>query len=176
MSDIRDFLDDAGEPVDSPAPLRRMAEFLGAIIDAVTRKYPTVGHNTKVRCCRRGSILASLQVADGNIAWRCTICRQSGMISNWQGTKWDHTTTAVSERLPSYTPWQGLYLAFIRQFTKIHGHAPMEHDIAFHFELLPPAVHDTLRKLKQRGYISWEPGKPRSIRLLLKPEELADLE
>ncbi len=40
----------------------------------------------------------------------------------------------------------------------------------------PPAVHDMVVKLEKRGFISKEPGVPRSIRLLLKREELPDLE
>jgi repressor LexA len=38
------------------------------------------------------------------------------------------------------------------------------------------AVHDMVLKLEKHGFISREPGKPRSIRLLLRREELPDLE
>jgi repressor LexA len=78
--------------------------------------------------------------------------------------------------VPKYTPRQGEYLAFIYRYTKRHHRSPAERDIGDYFRLFQPAVHDMLRRLKQRGFISWEPGVPRSIRLLLKREELPDLE
>ncbi len=54
--------------------------------------------------------------------------------------------------------------------------APAERDIQVYFQVTPPAVHDMVVKLKKHGFISREPGKPRSIRLLSKREELPDLE
>ncbi len=45
-----------------------------------------------------------------------------------------------------------------------------------YFQVTPPAVHDMVLKLEKHGFISREPGVPRSIRLLLKREELPDLE
>ncbi len=83
---------------------------------------------------------------------------------------------ADSSAVPKYTPRQGQYLAFIYDYTKRHHRRPAERDIQEYFRLLQPAVHDMLRRLKERGFISWEPGVPRSIRLLLKREELPDLE
>jgi repressor LexA len=45
-----------------------------------------------------------------------------------------------------------------------------------YFQVTPPAVHDMVLRLERYGFISREPGVPRSIRLLLKREELPDLE
>jgi hypothetical protein len=45
-----------------------------------------------------------------------------------------------------------------------------------YFQVLPPAVHDMIVKLDKRGFITREPGKPRSIRLLLSRDQLPDLE
>jgi DNA-binding MarR family transcriptional regulator len=83
---------------------------------------------------------------------------------------------ADSSAVPKYTPRQGQYLAFIYHYSKRHHRSPAERDIQEYFRLLQPAVHDMLRRLKERGFISWEPGVPRSIRLLLTREELPDLE
>ena len=44
-----------------------------------------------------------------------------------------------------------------------------------YFQVTPPPVHDMVVKLEKHGFISGEPGVPRSIRLLLKREELPDL-
>jgi SOS-response transcriptional repressor LexA len=75
-----------------------------------------------------------------------------------------------------YTPRQGQYLAFIHYYTKIHGVAPAETDMQRYFRVSPPAVHDMVMILERQGFISREPRKPRSIRLLLSRAELPDLE
>ena len=131
--------------------------------------------------CRRrgcqGTILASLRAVDDEIAWWCPLCKQKGIIRNWQGTKWDYTAKKQPRRLPpSYTTKEGQYLAFIYYYTKLHRRSPAEHDMQLYFRTTPPAVHDMVVKLEKHGFISKEPGKPRSIRLLLRREELPDLE
>jgi len=83
---------------------------------------------------------------------------------------------AASESLPRYTPKEGQYLAFIYYYMKLHRQAPSELDMLKYFRVSPPAVHDMIVKLDKRGFISREPGKPRSIRLLLKLDQLPDLE
>ncbi len=75
-----------------------------------------------------------------------------------------------------YTPRQGQYLAFIYYYTKIHMVPPAETDMQRYFRVSPPAVHDMVLMLERHGFISREPGKPRSIRLLLSRAELPDLE
>jgi repressor LexA len=45
-----------------------------------------------------------------------------------------------------------------------------------YFQTTPPAVHEMVKTLHSRGFISREPGKPRTIRVLLPREELPDLE
>ncbi len=179
ISNLRDFLDASELPVASPTSLRRMGEFLASIVNTVTPKWPTYGCYTGVRCRKRGCkgvIHASLEAADGRIGWCCLDCEQYGYISGWHGTKWDHTAGRSTPVVPKYTPRQGEYLAFIYRYTKIHHRSPSEGDIGDYFRLFSPAVRDMLRKLKQKGLISWEPGRPRSIRLLLSREELPDME
>jgi len=75
-----------------------------------------------------------------------------------------------------YTPRQGQYLAFIYYYTKIHGIPPAEADMQRYFRVSPPAVHEMVKTLERQGFIEREPGKPRSIRLLLAREQLPDLE
>jgi repressor LexA len=182
ISDITDFLDNNGQLVDSPASLGKMAAFLVSIVDAVTRVYPTVGHDMGLRCRKRGckgSIQASLHTLDGKITWWCPICEQYGLISGWQNTKWDHTAarSAVEPKpVANYTPKEGRYLAYIYYYTKLHRQAPAESDMETYFRVSRPTVHDMIEKLAKRGFISREPGKPRSIRLLLTRDQLPDLE
>lgn len=84
--------------------------------------------------------------------------------------------TATPEREASarspFTERQGQYLAFIYAYTKIHGRPPGEADLQRYFRVSPPSVHQMILTLERRGLISHTPGTPRSIRLLLEPEEL----
>lgn len=75
-----------------------------------------------------------------------------------------------------YTPRQGQFLSFIDDDTKLHGRPPAEADMQRYFRVSPPSVHDMVKTLERRGFIAREPGKPRSIRLLLSRAELPDLE
>lgn len=75
-----------------------------------------------------------------------------------------------------YTPRQGQFLAFIYYYTKIHGVPPAEADMQRYFRVSPPAVHEMIKTLERQGFIEREPGKPRTIRLLLARAELPDLE
>ncbi len=75
-----------------------------------------------------------------------------------------------------FTVKQGQYLAFIYYYSKIHRRAPAESELQEYFKVSPPSVHQMVLTLQARGLISREPGKPRSIRLLLDRGELPDLE
>ena len=71
-----------------------------------------------------------------------------------------------------FTERQGQYLAFIHAYSKIHRHPPAEADLQRYFQVSPPTVHRMLVKLEHLKLISRIPGQPRSIRLLLQPEQL----
>lgn len=73
---------------------------------------------------------------------------------------------------PSFTERQGQYLAFIYAYTKIHGRPPAEADLQRYFRVSPPSVHQMILTLERRGLISRTPGVPRSVRLLVEPNEL----
>ncbi len=75
-----------------------------------------------------------------------------------------------------YTARQGQFLAFIYYYTKIHGCPPAERDMQGYFRISAPAVHKMVVTLHDRGFIDREPGKPRSIRLLLPRDQLPDLD
>jgi repressor LexA len=82
-----------------------------------------------------------------------------------------------SERVkPRWTHLQGQYLAFIHVYTKINGMAPAEADMQRYFQVTPPAVHRMVLKLEERGLLHRTPGKARSIRLLVSPEDVPRLE
>jgi hypothetical protein len=77
---------------------------------------------------------------------------------------------------PSLTAKQGQYLAFIHNYTKIHGQAPAESDLERYFRVSPPAIHDMIKTLERNGLIERTPGLARSIRVLVRPEHLPRLE
>ena len=78
--------------------------------------------------------------------------------------------------MPEYTRKQGQYLAYIHYYTKINRQPPSEADMQWFFGVSPPTVHQMVLRLEERGFISREPGRARTIRVLLPPEELPDLE
>jgi Mn-dependent DtxR family transcriptional regulator len=75
-----------------------------------------------------------------------------------------------------YTARQGQYLAFIHYYSKVHRIAPAESDMQKFFRVAPPSVHQMVVTLEANGYIERVPGKARSIRLLVAPEQLPSLE
>lgn len=74
-----------------------------------------------------------------------------------------------------YTSRQGQFLAFIHQYTTLHGRAPAEAEMERFFHLRAPSVHQMILTLEQRGVITRTPGVARSIRLNLPPEDLPPL-
>ena len=76
----------------------------------------------------------------------------------------------------SFTPKQGQYLAFIDAYTRVHLQAPAEADIQRRFGVTPPTVHQMILDLERAGLISRRPRVPRSIQVLVPPENLPVLE
>jgi Mn-dependent DtxR family transcriptional regulator len=74
------------------------------------------------------------------------------------------------------TAKQDQYLVFIHYYTKIHRRPPAEFDMQMYFKVTPPSVHQMVLTLAAKGFISRVPGQPRSIRLLIKPEDLPPLD
>jgi Mn-dependent DtxR family transcriptional regulator len=77
--------------------------------------------------------------------------------------------------MPEYTVRQGQYLAFIYYYTKLNGRPPAEADIQRYFRVTPPTVHQMILTLERQGFISREPGRSRTISLLLSRDQLPDL-
>jgi DNA-binding MarR family transcriptional regulator len=77
---------------------------------------------------------------------------------------------------PGFTPTQGQYLAFIDAYTRVHLRPPAEADIQRRFGVTPPSVHQMILTLERAGFIRRQPGAPRSIEVLVLPENLPVLE
>ena len=71
-----------------------------------------------------------------------------------------------------FTDLQGQYLAFIYAYSKVHRRPPAEADMQIFFEVSPPSVHRMVLELERRGLIRREPGKPRSIEVLVAADRL----
>lgn len=77
--------------------------------------------------------------------------------------------------IAEFTELQGQYLAFIHAYTKIHRRPPAEADMQRFFEVTPPSVHRMVVELEHRGLIRREPGKARSIEILVAADRLPAL-
>lgn len=74
-----------------------------------------------------------------------------------------------------FTEKQGQYLAFIYNYTVLAGQAPSEADMARFFGKTPPTVHQMVMKLAELKLISRKPGEPRSIEILVDPDDIPRL-
>jgi hypothetical protein len=68
------------------------------------------------------------------------------------------------------TPTQQAYLDFIRKYIDLHRRSPAEAEMQAFFGVTPPTVHQMVVTLTEKGFITREPGKPRSIRVVERPE------
>jgi Mn-dependent DtxR family transcriptional regulator len=78
----------------------------------------------------------------------------------------------VSSAVSPFTAKQGQYLAFIYAYSRIFHRPPAEADMQRHFRVTPPTVHQMVLTLERAGLIKRQPSVPRSIELLIDPEDL----
>ncbi len=71
-----------------------------------------------------------------------------------------------------FTKRQAQYLAFIHQYTNVHGVPPAEHEMQNHFGVSPASVHQMIIKLEEKGLVERMPGIARSIHVLVPIEDL----
>lgn len=74
--------------------------------------------------------------------------------------------------MADFTPTQGLYLAFIHAYLKLHGYPPAESDIAAALCVSPPSVNQMVKSLEKKGLLLRHPGQPRSLQLLVPEDEI----
>ena len=94
--DLRDFLNEEGEPLELTEQAKTVFNFVIHIVSAVSS---TVGLDSKaidLKCNSRsnqvlctGSIEAVCNKSDP-IEWHCDTCEASGSISHWQASLWDN--------------------------------------------------------------------------------------
>ncbi len=76
----------------------------------------------------------------------------------------------------SFTEKQGQYLAFIYTYSHMFRRPPAETDMQRHFQVSPPSVHQMVVTLERNGLIRRQPGIPRSIEILVAPEQIPILD
>ena len=81
----------------------------------------------------------------------------------------------VSRSGKAVTAKQGQYLAYIHLYTRLHRRPPAETDMQEYFRVSPPSVHQMVLTLERAGLIRRQPRTPRSIELLVDPNQLPDL-
>jgi len=74
-----------------------------------------------------------------------------------------------------FTAKQGQYLAYIHLYRRLHRQGPAEIEIARYFRVSPPAAHQMLVVLEEKGLITREPGVARSVRVAVPRNEIPDL-
>ena len=65
------------------------------------------------------------------------------------------------------------YLAFIAKYIARFGRAPAESDIQRHFLVSAPSVNQMMQMLERRGFITRQPGVPRSVRICIDLQQNA---
>ena len=91
-------LDKNGDFAREAGPGRRIAAYMGSIVEAVTSRPPDEDDwVTGIQCRRRpGHVRCSAPIIAGfadndptTITWQCPACGDEGYISGWQETLWD---------------------------------------------------------------------------------------
>lgn len=93
VTDLHHFLD---LPEDTPGPARRLAAHLGDIVRAATAGDTGTAWESALPCPRRpanrrclGRMIVLLTEPGVPIRWQCSVCDDSGVISNWENSPFD---------------------------------------------------------------------------------------
>jgi hypothetical protein len=76
-----------------PKQARELASFMALVVDTTSKTCPQTLATTDIRCFQKGChgmIKSEIVGKNEEIHWRCSKCENEGIISEWQGTKWDN--------------------------------------------------------------------------------------
>jgi len=142
--------------------MRRLQSHMTDITNEVAGK--SVSHVTQPGAQRfdvhftDGSVLV-IALAQGHLAAVLTCSR-------------DDSSSGRRPSGPQPTRRQLDYLKFIAKYILRYGVSPAESDIARHFLVSPPSVNQMVHMLERRGFITRQPGIPRSITIVEDRKEL----
>jgi len=87
ITNIRHLLDAIERmPEEMPKEARELIGFLTLVIDTTTKNLPLTLTQTDINCFEKGCS----EIIKSAIHWLCPNCENEGLISGWQGTKWDN--------------------------------------------------------------------------------------
>jgi hypothetical protein len=93
VTDLHHFLD---LPPDTPGPARRLAEHLSSIVRAATAGDAQIAWESALPCRRRpanrrcpGRLIVQRSEPGSSIRWRCSVCGDEGVISDWEESPFD---------------------------------------------------------------------------------------
>lgn len=93
VTDLHHLLD---LPPDTPGPARRLAEHLGNIVRAATSGDAGTAWESALTCRRRpgnracpGRMIVLRTESGAPIRWQCSVCDDTGVISNWEDSPFD---------------------------------------------------------------------------------------
>lgn len=94
ITDLTHFIDNSGEIVKSmPRAAREKAGFFTLLVVDAATSSDDYELKTGIRCFKpdcEGTIFIRMP-EDSGIEWHCLMCGVSGIINNWQGSKWDNS-------------------------------------------------------------------------------------
>ena len=94
ISDMTHFLNEKGNiPKEMPDEARELASFFALVVDHTTKTMLSKLTPSGIRCFKRGchgTINTTLKPNKKEIHWYCPKCENEGVISNWEGTKWNN--------------------------------------------------------------------------------------
>ena len=96
VSNMTHFLNKSGGIAkDMPSEAKELASFLTLIIEDVSDFESEKGFDTGIPCLHKGckGIIQSrvLVEKDNEIYWLCPECKEEGIITEWEGTRWDNS-------------------------------------------------------------------------------------
>lgn len=97
ITNFQHFLNEDGcIPVNIPKKARELANFLALLVDEASLE--NYDSEPTVRCIEKncqGLIVPIIVFESDEIHWFCTQCQAKGIITTWQGTKWDNREESI---------------------------------------------------------------------------------
>ncbi len=94
ISKLHHFLDETGNiPKNMHKSARELASFHALVVDETTKLLPARLTAIDIRCFEKGcdgNIRVEVQRQSEKVHWICSHCENEGIISEWQGTRWDN--------------------------------------------------------------------------------------
>lgn len=91
---MQHFLDESGNiPKQMPKEARELASFMALVVDTSTKSNPQTLTQTDIRCFQKGCqgmVSSEILGKKEEIHWKCSKCKNEGVISEWQKTRWDN--------------------------------------------------------------------------------------